>query len=304
MKTAILTFSQTGNTLKVGNAISEGLRTKGHETEQTRYLHRKKWNPANADLIGLGCPVFENLPTENVLDYLRESNHDFEGKKAFVFITSGGSPGKSLWRLAKAVKQAGADVIGGIQIRGAVTVPTKFGEFIDRPNADDLRQAKEFGVAVADHLTDKAELPSQFQIDPNEGGRLYDVLGPCLTYLKKKITPLATCDETKCDLCGTCVFECPTNCIKIRNKKVVFQEGCMVCYRCWHVCPQDAVSIQFSPKDGFIERTLYSNRMERRFGNIGNDEIIGPNLYTDVLSRKIKLKYDRHNPTAEFEYRQ
>jgi hypothetical protein len=43
--------------------------------------------------------------------------------------------------------------------------------------------------------------------------------------------------------------------------------------------------------------------MERRFGNIRTDELIGPNLYKDVLSKRLKLQYNRKNPTAEFDTR-
>ncbi len=303
MKASILTFSQTGNTLKAGISISDGLQDKGFEVDHVRFLHRKKWKPDNADLIGLGCPVFENLPAECVPKFLKNSGFDFTGKKAFVFITSGGSPVKSLWYLAQAVAQTGAIVIGGIQLRGAVTVPTKFEQFPGRPNEKDLEYAEEFGRTIAANMLNGDALPAHHKIDPNHGGIFYNILGPSLTWVKKKITPLAKSDPDKCNLCGNCVYECPTDSITIENKTVKFHNTCMVCYRCWHVCPQDAISIEFSPGNGVIERSLYSVKMERFFGNIEKDEYAGPELYKDVLARKIKLKYDRKNRTAEYEYR-
>jgi ferredoxin len=302
MKASILTFSQTGNTLKVGASIAKGLQDSGLEVDCIRFLRRKRWKPDDADLIGIGCPCFENRPAECVLEFLKNGGFDFTGKKAFVFITSGGSPARSLWRLAQAVAQTGATVIGGVQLRGAVTVPTKFGEFTDRPNEKDLEYAEGFGRAVAANTINEETLPDHYKVDPSGGGRVYDLIGPFLTFVKKKITPLPSSDPAKCDLCGNCVYECPSDSITIENKTVKFHNTCIVCYRCWHVCPQDAISIKFSPGNGLIERSLYSNRMERFWGNIESDEYIGPNLYKDVLARKIKLKYDRKNPTAEYEY--
>jgi flavodoxin len=167
MKASILTFSQTGNTLKAGISISDGLQDKGFEVDHVRFLHRKKWKPDNADLIGLGCPVFENLPAECVPKFLKNSGFDFTGKKAFVFITSGGSPVKSLWYLAQAVAQTGAIVIGGIQLRGAVTVPTKFEQFPGRPNEKDLEYAEEFGRTIAANMLNGDALPAHHKIDPN-----------------------------------------------------------------------------------------------------------------------------------------
>ncbi|NNG01292.1 MAG: hypothetical protein HKM93_18015 [Desulfobacteraceae bacterium] len=299
MKASILTFSQTGNTLKVGRAISHALGENGIRVEHTRYLHRNNWDPESADLIGIGCPVFENMPAECVPEYLQL--HNFKRKKAFVFITSGGSPAKSLWHLSRALSRTGADVIGGMQLRGAVTVPTKFGEFTGRPDERDLAQASAFGNALAANITEKTALPDQYSINSKQGAGLYNILGPCLTYLKKKITPLPVSDPVKCTCCGNCVRECPTDSITINQGVVSFSNTCMVCYRCWHVCSSDAITMRFSPGDGTIERLLYANRMERFFGNIKADENIGPNLYKDVLARKIRLKYDRKDPTAEFE---
>jgi menaquinone-dependent protoporphyrinogen IX oxidase len=72
MKGSILTFSQTGNTLKVGASIARGLKTFGAEVDQVSFLHRNRWKPDNADLIGIGCPVFENRPAEVVPEYLAD----------------------------------------------------------------------------------------------------------------------------------------------------------------------------------------------------------------------------------------
>jgi flavodoxin len=56
MKAGILTFSQTGNTLKVANAIAKGLEKNGISVSQVRFLHLKKWRPDEAHIIGIGCP--------------------------------------------------------------------------------------------------------------------------------------------------------------------------------------------------------------------------------------------------------
>lgn len=193
----------------------------------------------------------------------------------------------------------------GIQLRGAVTVPTKFGDFVGRPDDIDLTDAKLFGRAVATNLISGRALPAHYKLNPKNSGRFYNILGPILTYTKKVITPLPQSDSEKCDLCGNCVYECPTGSITIENRSISFHGTCMVCYRCWHVCPHNAITIKFSPGNGFIERTLYSPKMESYFGKMDKDEYqyLGPNLYKDVLARNIKLKYDRRNPTAEFKIR-
>lgn len=302
MKVSILTFSQTGNTYKAGFSIAIGLQSAGFEVDQVRFLHRNKWRPDDADIVGIGCPVFENRPAEVVLEYFANSEFDFTGKHAFVFITSGGAPAKSLWHLSLAITKIGASVMGGIQLRGAGSFPPLFGLFQGRPNKKDLKHAENFGHAIAANMTHGEPLPSIYKIDSGQGGIFYDKIGPCLNYIKKKTTPLPICNSEKCDFCGNCVYECPTDSIKIENKVVKFNNTCIVCYRCWHVCPQAAISIKFSPGSGLIERTLFSEKMERLFGDLKQEEVYGQNLYKDALAQKIRLKYNRKNPTAEYVY--
>ncbi len=303
MKASILTFSQTGNTLKAGISIGNGLQDSGVEVSHVNFLRRKKWVPDDADLIGIGCPVFENRPAEVMPEFLKNCGFDFKGKKAFVFITSAGSPAKSLWYLAQAVSRAGATVIGGIQLRGVCTFPTLFGIYPGRPNEMELKGAEEFGRTVASHMINGDALPDHYKINLNGGDKFYDTIGPCLNYMKKATTPVPACDLEKCNLCGNCVNECPSGSITIKDKAVRFNNTCIVCYRCWHVCPQNSISIKFSPGNGLIERMVYAEKMERIFGNVTPEEDVGSNLYKDVLARKIKLKYDRKNPTAEYEYK-
>lgn len=301
MKASILTFSQTGNTLKVANSIANVLQNNGIEVEHIRFLHRDKWNPDDADIIGIGAPCFENHPAECVTGFLKNCKYNFNGKKAFVFITSGESPAKTLWHLANSVSKIGAKVIGGVQLRGAVTVPTMFGRFLDRPNETDLQYAKCFGKELSNNLLHNKPISEIYKVDSKKGGNFYNTIGPWLTYFKKKVTPLPKCDPNICTLCGNCVYECPTKSIKIEKQHVVFNNSCIVCYRCWHVCPENAISIKFSPGNGFIERNLYCEKMALKFGNLQRDEDFGINLYKDVLGRRIKLKYNRKKPTAEFE---
>lgn len=303
MKVSMLTFSQTGNTQKVGKTIEKVLSNEGFNVEHIGFLHRNKWKPQDADIIGIGCPCFEYFPAVIVPRFLDEMNYDFTGKKAFIYITSGGGPGKTLWHLGKAVRQTGAEVLGGVQIRGMVSVPTKFAQFEGRPNENDLLIAECFSRSLINKLQKDTPLSPEFLIDKKEGGQFFNILGPILTKLKYVITPPPKCDHERCNLCGNCVHECPVDNFSIENKKIAVHSQCIVCYHCWHVCPQNAISMTFSPFDGLIERTLCGEKMERHFGNTKPDEVYESVVdFRDVLSRKVKMKYNRKKPTPEYEY--
>jgi ferredoxin len=50
-------------------------------------------------------------------------------------------------------------------------------------------------------------------------------------------------DETKCTGCETCVDECPTQAITVKNEKArVDQELCVECGSCMDICPSEAIS--------------------------------------------------------------
>jgi flavodoxin/Fe-S-cluster-containing hydrogenase component 2 len=299
MKSSILTFSQTGNTLKVADAVAAGLGKAGIEVEHVPFLRRRNWNPGAAGLVGVGCPVFENRPAEVVPDFLMSAGIDLTGKSAFVFITSGGTPARSLWHLAEAVRRTGATVIGGFQARGTSAFPTLAGLFPGRPNAIDLERAQDFGNALAGQVSLHKPLGDDYLVDRPRGRRFYDVVGPCMAWLKKKGTPVPESDPAACDLCGACVAECPSRSIRIQDRKVIVRKSCIRCSWCWQICPKMAITMKFSPGQGALERWVYSEGMERRFGDVQPGEDVGTNRYREVLARTIRVRFDPDNRSAE-----
>jgi len=303
MKTGIFTFSQTGNTLKVAHAIADGLENHGFKPEIIRYLNRNQWCPDNYELIGIGCPVHDNRPAKCMIEFLNKCSYNFKRKKVFVFITSESSPAKSLWHLARTMEKKGAEVIGGIQVRGMSTYPTMFGIFPNRPDDNDLSIAEKFGHEIACRMRSNSPLSNDFKINKNNGGIFYDHLGPFLKFIKRIITPDPEIDKEKCTLCGRCVYECPVDNLTIDKGAIKVNYKCEICYRCWHVCPQEAITLKQSPGNGVVEHLLYSKKMARYFGNMNPDEVYGVNLYREVIARKIRLKYNKKNPTAEYEFK-
>lgn len=303
MKVSMLTFSQTGNTLKVGRRIANALLSRQLEVDHVRFLERKRWRPENADAIGIGCPCFESRPAELVPRFLDGSGLDLTGKLAFVYITSSSSPAKTLWRLSQAVERTGATVVGGVQVTGVSTAPSMFGLTPKRPDPQDLSRVDAFGRSLAERLIAAAPMPVEFRIDPKRGSRFYDRVGWLANHIKKLTISPPGIDHTKCTLCGNCVRECPEDNITIRLTKIEVGEHCCVCWRCWHVCPSEALSMKLTPgMNGLVEHALWSETLERFFGELAPDQERGTNLYRDAFARRVRLRYDRHEPTAEYDF--
>ena len=99
MNIAVVYFSQTGQTLKVAEAMAAGLREKKHNV---KVLAMQKVKPAdikNCDLLGVGSPCFESQAPAAVLTWLT-SWPALNGKPAFVFATAGGAPAGAKSRLS------------------------------------------------------------------------------------------------------------------------------------------------------------------------------------------------------------
>jgi NAD-dependent dihydropyrimidine dehydrogenase PreA subunit len=56
----------------------------------------------------------------------------------------------------------------------------------------------------------------------------------------------ATVKEEKCDGCGTCQDNCPSDAIHVddKNKAVVKPENCIDCNLCQDNCPQQAIEME------------------------------------------------------------
>ena len=54
----------------------------------------------------------------------------------------------------------------------------------------------------------------------------------------------AEVDKEKCTGCGTCVDECPSEAISLKNDvAVVDEEACSDCGLCVDVCPEEAITL-------------------------------------------------------------
>ena len=276
MKTNIIYFSQTGNTRKIAKAMAGVFKGAGHDTRTIGFTKIQLSDFTGADLIGVGAPCFESQAPSHVREYLWDLP-DLTGKKAFVFSTSGGAPGKVLYDLAKPLMKKGADVIGGFLSRGTCfyPVPCLKGRFPVRPDARDLEKAEEFAGAVLEHLSLGASgsIPESRPDALKHGAGFYNIIGAIMNDpLVRFLMPKPKVDMEKCTECGWCAAECPTSSIRL-NPKPEIEKSCFRCYRCITGCPEEAFSVKWGISN-FMVWTLYNQTFERWLGDIQKGERI------------------------------
>ncbi len=276
MNIAVVYFSQTGQTLKVAEAMAENLREKKHTV---KVLPMRKVKPADiaiCDLLGVGSPCFESQAPTPVLDWLGKWPA-LNDKPVFVFATSGGAPGRVLYDLNRVLRVKGARVIGGFMSRGTVhhPAPCLIGRLPNRPNSEDLAQARAFASAVDKYMQScSTGVMSESRPDALKPMWGYFHLIGLVTkpFLLRMVLPKPKVDKNLCNQCGLCAKECPVNSLTLKPYPVL-NSHCIRCYHCQNICPQNALSESWW-YGNLVIWFLYNTIFSRLFGDLKPGESI------------------------------
>jgi flavodoxin len=275
MDVRVVFFSQTGNTRKVTEAITNTFGAGGHSVNAISLKDADPDIVNTANLIGLGTPCFSSQAPQPVMNFIN-TLPPMQDKKAFIFATCGGAPGRVLLDMKNGLRQKGANVISGAIFRGEVhhPAPTLIGRFPGRPNAEDLDQARDFAKALCTQISDHNAATShhRFATSRNHWG-FYELLGTALfdTYLRF-FMPKPKLVQQNCDQCELCAQECPNQNISLKPYPVL-GGNCIRCYRCHNTCPSKAFNANWHLSNPILW-LLYNPTFIRWFGDLAPDERI------------------------------
>lgn len=122
LKTAIVYFSQTGNTNKLAEAIADGLQRGGLACDLVPLVKADPQNLLKYDAIGLGNPVFFWKPPFPMRQFIARLP-SLVGKKAFVFCTYGTHRSTTLSVMARSLMKKGLQVVDSFAARGFDSYP-------------------------------------------------------------------------------------------------------------------------------------------------------------------------------------
>jgi len=245
---ALVYFSQTGNTKKVAERIHGGLSAAGVATELIPMKSAKNQKIKNSDIIGIGTPVFfyrEPLNVERFIKNLPSLKNRF----AFVFVTYGGHKSNSIERMAIALRQKGATVLGDFSALGYDTFQPWDGMEIAKghPDVKELKAAEVFGRAIAEKYAkikkgERVTLPRyKIKLDFWLPVSMFT-----LDLAKRTMLPKKKINKSKCNQCERCAKNCPTDNITM-NPYPTLGNDCIYCYFCEKVCTKKAIECRWSP---------------------------------------------------------
>ena len=250
MKAAIIYFSGTGNTLRVGEVFKSYLEDLKYKVDMIDITKQKNVHKGY-DLLVAGTPTQNAVSTFNMTDYISKyiSVKNNPNAKFITYVTHS-------WKIAYGhliikdfVSKKGFKVVGS----RAFLAPNNFYMFRkDQPKFGE----EKFKQTLLNIYDGVAELMDAFVneeviIDERSGyqkkKQYFIAKAIKATMLPRLAKLMMKVDSDKCSGCGVCVKKCSNGNIRLNDGRIVFLNQCVGCIRCMHVCPKNAYKLLNEP---------------------------------------------------------
>jgi ferredoxin len=253
LRLLFLYFSGTGNTDYVARYLAHTLVHLPLEIE----LRSVEWQPAEDvsgfDLLAAGFPVYAGDCPGFLQDYLNRLPPG-EGRGAFAFCTKGAYAASALGLTCRRLAARGYVPLAS----GSVTMPGTDGLAMVGKDSWMARKALEKDY---DHLKDADALARRMssilsdlhagvpvedlgQLLPSGSGHsLSDRLWAAVYRIAEDWIRARLHADAKCEGCGLCARICPVENVDLREGRPVFGAHCVLCLRCLHACPNEAIQV-------------------------------------------------------------
>lgn len=242
-KALILIFSQTGSTRKICEKIALGLKKDNWQVDFVKIEPNVKVNTADYDIIGIGTPTYFFNPPVIVQDFIKKlslsSRHCF-----FTCVTYGTLVGNCANRIRKELirkrakdlglfKAYGADYWLGYLRLGYLFSPNS-------PTPEELEEAERFGTLISERYKANDAKP---ELKDPPVSTIYKIESLFVhPFLIKNFYYKTFYTTNKCNSCGKCIAECPTqNLVANGEGKPHWRSNCLFCLSCETNCPQEAI---------------------------------------------------------------
>jgi ferredoxin/flavodoxin len=234
MKTTLLWFSGTGNSLYVAKRLAEEI---DGECELVPFAQLVGIEPIRADRVGLVFPVYgwgaPNLVARRIGEGL-----PLEGNPLmFSVVTCAASRGATLYQVKRLLKADGRKLAGGF----VVTMPENYPPMGGPPGTEGIERI----LADADRTIGRiAERINAGKMSVPKRSTLMRAISRVVNHLASGHWSGAdrnfTADET-CTSCGRCEAICPVGDVKLVDGRPTWQGHCEQCFACLHWCPVSAI---------------------------------------------------------------
>lgn len=240
----ILYFSGTGNSKYVASRIGEATFDKVFSIEDCIKVNNYNFDLDNDENLGIVCPTyFFGIPVI-VRDFLRKVKIKSNGNNYIYAVTTyGGYSGGTLDMINDLLGELSME----LKARYDVAMVDTWTPSYDVSNLDKNEVINKKGEDRLDFIIKKiiSKKEGNFQ---NKKLPDFIVKRVYSSYEKARNTKYFTVNNN-CTGCGMCEVKCPCRAIEVKNGKPVWKsEKCILCLRCLHNCPRNAISYKKKTK--------------------------------------------------------
>jgi flavodoxin/ferredoxin len=306
MKTLIIYFSQTGNTLRMAECIRDGIVEVAGQCDLVALSELDVGTLAGYDLVGLGSPVFYFQEPFNVRDFLK-ALPDQKGRHWFLFGTHGSMWGTMFLSMAEILKGKGADVVGYHHMYADASLQFYPYPFVTsgHPDEKELEEARAFGREITGTSRRIAAGERDLIPEPASCPDLWKWVaqGFSREFLSQLLPPLRI-DLERCIQCGLCQENCPVQGIDIEAEPRRIQDPCVYCTYCITVCPTcaiggDIIDLMAALAPEFVKHYIRNLEIAAAQGKF--EWKIDPDSidFTDTLFRQRERKIEKRKEKAD-----
>ena len=274
MKIAIIVFSPSGNTLKVGKMMESAFKNKGAKVQLIDSTRREMIfkqnnraefldkNVSAHDVLMIGGPVYSHHMQYNLLELIKALPQPDEkwGSLAVPFTTFGTiSSGEALAEAASLLRITGRKNVLGLKVDAYHCFSKKWDTKINEG-----MPGKEALPYIDELVTETLKLEGRNPETVKDISELFNYQSKSAMFksnvllkekrMHKHVFPRVRFNYSKCESCKKCKKVCPVQCIEIKNELPMQANAnaCIHCAECFHTCPYDAIRLNIKRYKPFL----------------------------------------------------
>lgn len=238
MKGVLYYFSGTGNTKWVADRFKKIFKSYNVDIDLVNMESGESQNLKKFDFLIVGSSVYAELPPKIVDDFLNRLNIVKKNMKTIVYSTQAAKSSAASCLMAKKLKKKGFNIV----IQSSIRMPNNYHFSVGKkPDISEVKallieSEKKIKYIVENFMKEIEIKETNSEVRAVFGKLCNKAFKSAIPKISKNISSTKDCGK-----CGLCLRNCPKNNITFENGHAVFHSKCILCLRCLHICPINAI---------------------------------------------------------------